>query len=207
MPTTIEILRSSVETLKNASLGSIPKDLYVAQRWAMAGAHGMMMNGLLCVYEKSDTIPADKTQVFVEYALQWVAMLEEHHEWEDKHYYPLFAPKFKTEAIMAEHETFSPGVGRVKEYLVLCLPAGATWGYSQTVPRQPQRRQEKFDGAKLRTLIDGFVNELSTHLVKEIEDIGPEKLREAGLTQSELKRVSDETAKYMRSMVRLDSAR
>ncbi|KAG5651150.1 hypothetical protein H0H81_009722, partial [Sphagnurus paluster] len=123
---TIETLRSSIETFKNASLGSQPKDLYEAQQWEMAGAHGMLMNGLLSVYEvdisgiktfrnlmpwqKSTSIPEDKTQVFIEYALQWVAALEHHHEWEENSYYPLFNPKFNTESIVAEHETFHAGV-------------------------------------------------------------------------------------------------
>lgn len=194
---TVENLRSSVETFKNASSGSQPKDVYVAQQWEMAGAHAMLMNGLLSVYEKSSSVPEGKVQLFVEYALQWVAALEHHHDWEENLYYPLFAPKFNTDTIVAEHETFHAGVETVRDYLVSCLPAGTTWGYSQTAG---PHEQQKFDGAHLRTLIDAFVTALSTHLHQEIGYLDPEKLRASGLTEAEVKHIAEVTEKHMKSM-------
>jgi len=194
---TIQTLRNSVETFKNASLGTQPKDIYAAQQWEMAGAHGMLMNGLLTVYETSTSVPANKVQIFVEYALQWYAALDHHHEWEENIYYPLFNPKFNTESIVAEHETFHAGVEKLKDYLVSCLPAGTTWGYSQTAG---PHEQEKFDAAHMRTLIDGFVNELSTHLLQEIGYLEPEKIRASGLTEAEVKHLAEVSEKHMKSM-------
>lgn len=51
---TSQTLRTSLETFTKASSGSVPKDIYAAQQWEMAGAHGMLMNGLLNVYEVGD---------------------------------------------------------------------------------------------------------------------------------------------------------
>jgi len=194
---TAETLRNSVETFKNASSGSQPQDIYAAQQWEMAGAHAMLMNGLLSVYEKSSSVPEGKVQLFVEYALQWVAALEHHHEWEENLYYPLFAPKFNTDTIVAEHEAFHGGVTSVRDYLVSCLPAGTTWGYSQTAG---PHEQQKFDDAHLRNLIDGFVPELSTHLHQEIGYLDPEKLRASGLTEAEVKHIAEVSEKHMKSM-------
>ncbi|TFK35972.1 hypothetical protein BDQ12DRAFT_687456 [Crucibulum laeve] len=197
MSSTTQILRSSLDTFNKVSTGSQPKDIYVAQQWEMAGAHGMLVNALLHVYEKSNSIPSDKVQPFVEYALQWYAALEHHHEWEETIYYPLFSPKFNTDAIVAEHETFHAGVEKLKEYLTSCLPAGTTWGYSQTVG---PHEQQTFDSAHFRSLVDGFANELVTHLVQEISYLDPEKLRASGLTEEEVKHISEVSEKHMKSM-------
>ncbi|KAF8076747.1 hypothetical protein FPV67DRAFT_1664998 [Lyophyllum atratum] len=191
---TVENLRSSVETFKNASSGTQPKDVYAAQQWEMAGAHAMLMNGLLT---KSSSVPEDKVQLFVEYALQWVAALDHHHDWEENLYYPLFAPKFNTDAIVAEHQTFHAGTQSFKDYLLSCLPAGTTWGYSQTVG---PHEQQKFDGAHLRTIIDGFATELSTHLQQEIGYLDPQKLGASGLTEAEVKNIAAVSEKHMKSM-------
>lgn len=76
-------------------------------------------------------------------------------------YYPLFNPKFNTDNIVAEHETFHAGVESLKDYLVSCLPAGTTWGYNQkSTTEQPQT----FDSAQFRGLIDAFATPLADHV-------------------------------------------
>jgi hypothetical protein len=139
---------------------------------------------VLSIYEfmqKADSVPAGEVQNFVEYGLQWYAAINHHHQlvfivtfnpvehltecatcrWEENIYYPLYNPKFNTDAIVAEHETFHAGVENLREYLTSCLPAGAKWGYGSTVG---PHEQVTFDATKLRSLIDAFVNELSTHV-------------------------------------------
>ncbi|RDB20005.1 hypothetical protein Hypma_012884 [Hypsizygus marmoreus] len=193
----IESLRTSLETFKRSSLGPQPKDIYAAQHWEMAGAHAMLVNALLNVYEKSSSVPQDKVQAFIEYALQWYAALDHHHRWEENIYYPLYSPKFSTETIVAEHETFHSGVEKLREYLTSCLPAGTVWGYSQTVGPQ---EQQKFDDVHFRTLIDDFADALVTHLVQEIGYLEPEKIRASGLTEGEVKHIADVSEKHMKSM-------
>ncbi|KAG6866107.1 hypothetical protein C0991_008414 [Blastosporella zonata] len=194
---TIQTLRSGIETFLTHGSGSQPKDIYMAQQWEMAGAHAMLMNGLLNVYEKSASIPQGKTQDFVEYALQWVAALDHHHEWEENIYYPLFSPKFNTDTIVAEHETFHTGMEKLKDYLVSCLPAGTTWGYSQVAGAQ---EQQTFNGAHMQALVDSFVNELLQHLIQEITYLEPAALRASGLTEAEVKHIAEVSEKHMKSM-------
>lgn len=77
------------------------------------------------------------------------------------HNYPLPNPKFNTDTIVAEHELFHEGVENLKEYLISCLPAGAAWGYSQTVPPHDE---QKFDASRLRSLVDAFAVDLAKHV-------------------------------------------
>ncbi|KAG6828495.1 hypothetical protein H0H92_007811 [Tricholoma furcatifolium] len=194
---TTQTLRASIEKFLEKGSGTQPKDIYDAQQWEMAGAHAMLMNALLNVYEKATTIPKDKAQDFVEYALQWVAALDHHHHWEENVYYPLYSPKFNTDTIVAEHETFHAGVKNLKAYLVSCLPGGTTWGYSQVVGAH---EQQAFDGKQLQTLVDAFVNELSSHLIQEISYLEPSAVRASGLTEAEVKHIADVSEKHMKSM-------
>ncbi|KAF8239042.1 hypothetical protein L208DRAFT_1386911 [Tricholoma matsutake] len=195
---TVQVIRSSVETFTNGpARGPQPKDIYEAQQWEMAGAHACIMNGLLNIYEKANTVQASEAQNFVEYALLWYAAIDHHHTWEEKIYYPLFNPKFSTDFIVAEHETFHAGVESLKEYLISCLPAGAKWGYGNTVG---PHKQETFEGNKLCSLIDAFVNELSTHLIQEITYLEPAKTRASGLTEAEVRHIASVSEKHMKTM-------
>ncbi|KAG6910790.1 hypothetical protein DXG01_007678 [Tephrocybe rancida] len=195
---TAQTLRASIQKFQTKSSGPQPNDIYTAQQWEMAGAHAMLMNALLNVYEKSTSIPEDQTQAFVEYALQWVAALDHHHNWEENLYYPLFSPKFNTDNIVAEHETFHAGIEKLKAYLVSCLPTGTTWGYSQVAGAH---EQQTFVGSQLQTIVDGFVNELSQHLIQEITYLEPAALRASGLTEAEVKHIAGVSEKHMKSMV------
>jgi len=179
--------------------GPQPKDIYQAQLWEMAGAHAFLMNALLHVYEQAPTIPKEKQKDFVEYCLQWVAALDHHHHWEETIYYPLYSPKFNTDAIVAEHESFHAGVEALKAYLVSCLPAGTSWGYGETVPKDGHS-QQVFDADKFRELVDNFVNELSTHLKQELGYLDPAKVRASGLTEKEMEHIASVSEKHMKSM-------
>ncbi|PCH42152.1 hypothetical protein WOLCODRAFT_137733 [Wolfiporia cocos MD-104 SS10] len=163
----------------------------------MAGAHAMLMNGLLNVYQQATGVPKNKESDFVGYALQWVAALEHHHDWEENIYYPLFNPKFNTSSIVAEHATFTDGMHRFEEYLTSCLPAGAKWGYGKVVG---PHEQQPYDGEKLRSLVDAFVHPLTTHFMQEITYLEPAKIRASGLTESEVKHIAAVSDKHMMEM-------
>lgn len=79
MSGTVAHLRKCVAEFTAESAGPQPSDVYAAQTWEMAGAHAFLMNGLLNVYEKADSIPVEKQELFTKYALQWCAALDHHH--------------------------------------------------------------------------------------------------------------------------------
>ncbi|KIP12147.1 hypothetical protein PHLGIDRAFT_17748 [Phlebiopsis gigantea 11061_1 CR5-6] len=194
---TPDVLRKALADFEPAAKGAVPKDIYKAQHWEMAGAHACLMNGLLSVYEQATTVPQEKQQDFIGYALLWCATLDHHHEWEETLYYPMFAPKFDTSFIVAEHEGFHDGTVALEEYLISTLPSGAKYGFGKTAP---DHSQVAYDGAKVRALIDAFAETLATHLSQEIGYIEPEKIRASGLTEAEMKNISDTSAKHMLNM-------
>lgn len=51
MSSTQDILRKALTAFEKPAGGPVPKDIYEAQHWEMAGAHACLMNGLLSVYE------------------------------------------------------------------------------------------------------------------------------------------------------------
>lgn len=51
---TSPFLRNALNIVKKAAVGGQPSDLYEAQYWEMAGAHALLINGLLSIYEVSE---------------------------------------------------------------------------------------------------------------------------------------------------------
>ena len=78
----------------------------------------------------------------------------------------MFAPKFDTSFIVAEHETFHDGTVAFEEYLISILPSGATYGFSKTTA---EHKQESYNGEKVRSLIDAFAEPLVKH-VRHVRD-------------------------------------
>ena len=81
--------------------------------------------------------------------------------WEETLYYPMFAPKFDTSYIVAEHETFHAASVAFEEYLISTLPAGAKYGFGKVAP---EHEQVPYDGNKVQELIDAFAEPLATHV-------------------------------------------
>lgn len=50
------VLRKALDTLRGPAGGAQPKDIFQAQYWEMAGAHALLLNGLLSVYEVCDAL-------------------------------------------------------------------------------------------------------------------------------------------------------
>ncbi|KAI0076837.1 hypothetical protein K474DRAFT_1662382 [Panus rudis PR-1116 ss-1] len=194
---TVNILRDTLQYFEEPSRGPQPSDVYQAQYWEMAGAHALLINGLLSIYEQATTVPKEKHNDFVTYALLWHAVMEHHHTWEEEIYYPMFNLKFDTSYIVAEHKTFDNGVHVFEQYLMSCLPTGAKYGFNKVVEAH---EQQSYDGEQLRQIIDTFAKDLATHLKQEITYLEPEKIRASGLTKEEVEHISAVSNKHMMSL-------
>lgn len=73
----------------------------------------------------------------------------------------MYAPKFDTSFIVAEHESFHAGTVAFEAYLVSALPTGAKYGFGKTASAH---KQALYDGDKVRSLIDAFAELLATHV-------------------------------------------
>ena len=65
------------------------------------------------------------------------------------------------DTIIAEHQLFHAGLNNMKGYLISCLPSRARWGYGETMT---SHEKLQFDGSHLCSLVDNFVNEITTHV-------------------------------------------
>lgn len=81
--------------------------------------------------------------------------------YEERTYYPMFSPKLDTSFVTEEHATFTGGIETLEEYLVSCLPSRTKYGHGKVTGRQ---EPQKFDGNRVCSLIDGFVNEFTAHV-------------------------------------------
>lgn len=73
----------------------------------------------------------------------------------------MFAPKFDTTFIVAEHDTFHDGIIALESYLVSTLSPGTKYGFGKAAPMQ---QATAYDGAKSRSLIDAFADPLAIHV-------------------------------------------
>ena len=81
--------------------------------------------------------------------------------YEEQTYYPMFTPKLDISFVTEEHATFTAGVEAFEEYLVSCLPSRTKYGHGKVTGRQ---EPQNFDGSRVCSLIDGFVNEFTAHV-------------------------------------------
>ncbi|VDC04790.1 unnamed protein product [Peniophora sp. CBMAI 1063] len=192
-----EIMQNALGELVELCRGPRPTDVYQAQYWGMAGAHALLLNGLLHLYKIAPTIPKEKSVEFAGYALQWVAAINHHHAWEENLYYPLFGFELDSASIVCEHATFTDGVERMEHYFTDCLPDGTKYGYGKVV--KPHVRKN-FDGHHVQDLIDTFVKPLTAHFLHELEYLEPVKLMKTGLTEEAMKRIDKSSLQHMRTM-------
>ncbi|KAK0206284.1 hypothetical protein DFS33DRAFT_1313751 [Desarmillaria ectypa] len=199
MVSTQEQIRSAIDAFESTAQGTKPADLFDMQSWMMGGAHVSLGYGLLSLYEQAENIQPQDVQDFVGYSLQWVAAMEEHHDHEDRFYLPMFPSKFASTAgtaIHDEHKSFAANLQSMHDYLVSCLPSGATYGYGTVAG---EHEQQTFDGKKLKEIVDGMIENWCKHMTNELTYLSPSNLRESGLTEDELKKIGAETATHMKS--------
>ncbi|KDQ13918.1 hypothetical protein BOTBODRAFT_66387 [Botryobasidium botryosum FD-172 SS1] len=195
--TTIKKLKDGLCNILPYADGPAPSDIFIRQQWEMAGAHAMIANGLISVYEQASSIQKAQAVDFVGYALQWVAAVTHHHDWEETIYYPLYAPKFETSQMVAEHASFTEGLHLMETYLISCLPRGTKWGYGVITQNE---QLETYDSTKLLSIIGSFAEPLVQHLQKELEYLDPAKIKASGLTEDEVRHIDSVSEKHMTSM-------
>lgn len=92
---------------------------------------------------------------FVTFSREWASSLDEHHRTEETTIFPQIEEMTGQPGLMAanvdQHAAFHDGLARFDEYL-----------------KGVQEGAEKFDGQKLRSVIDSFMGELRKHLSDEI---------------------------------------
>jgi hypothetical protein len=125
----------------------------------MALAHNGMIRGLNSIFLQAPNIPTkDHTTVcdFLTYCQCWCESMHHHHDAEEAEFFPsieqISGVKGLMEQNVEQHRAFTPGFDIFYEYAKTCAP-------------------KDFDGAKVKSLVEGFAEPLTLHLHDEIETL------------------------------------
>jgi len=122
----------------------------------MAIVHSHMVRMLNCIYIQAPNVhePKDVSD-FLTFIHAWLMLLHEHHGNEETLFFPWIEEYIGIPGYMApnieQHHAFEPGSQELDKYVVDC-----------------REGREKFDGLKVRAIIDRFGEVLSQHLADEI---------------------------------------
>jgi hypothetical protein len=125
----------------------------------MALAHNGMIRGLNSIFLQAPNIPtSDQTTVrdFLTYCQCWCESMHHHHDAEEAEFFPsiesISGVKGLMEHNVEQHRAFTPGFDVFYEYAKTCAPTD-------------------FEGAKVKSLVEGFAEPLTRHLHDEIETL------------------------------------
>ena len=122
----------------------------------MVLVHNMIIRGLNSIYQQAPNVKEEKDiSDFLTYMFGWATLVHMHHDNEEAVAFPLLEKDIGIEGYMEknvdQHKLFGPGLKAYDAY----IPA-------------VREGKEKFDGAKVRTIIDSFGHVLTQHLTEEI---------------------------------------
>lgn len=119
--------------------------------------HNVFTRTINSIYLQAPNIKLDKDIAdFITYMESFCIMLHDHHDNEERFYFPWLEEyigiKNYMEKNVEQHHAFAPGLKQWEDYIA-ALKAG----------------KETFDGAKIRSIIDGFGPIFFQHLKEEVE--------------------------------------
>ncbi|KAH6989725.1 hypothetical protein BKA56DRAFT_629471 [Ilyonectria sp. MPI-CAGE-AT-0026] len=128
----------------------------------MTLVHNALIRGINAVYLQCNNVASQGTiqdkQDFANFAYAWGEMVHEHHDLEETDIFPAInelteAPDLMN-ANVGEHKQFDEGLKTYFDFL-----------------DKLKKEEEALDGMKLRSIIDGFMPALRTHLENEIDTL------------------------------------
>jgi hemerythrin-like domain-containing protein len=138
----------------------------------MALAHNIFLRYLNSIYLQATGIAlSEDIEAFLRYCRAWCTIIHEHHQGEEKIFFPAIEEYTAKEGIMntsvEQHKAFDSGIHEFEKYVTETLP-------------------DEYNGSKLRALIDDFAPALVKHLHAEIstllsigEKFGGDKLQKS----------------------------
>lgn len=128
----------------------------------MTLVHNCIIRGINAVYLQCVNVSqrgtAEDKLDFANFASQWAEFVNEHHTIEETSIFPGIGEITSVPGLMDgnvdEHKAFHDGLEQYVEYL-----------------EKVKKNEETFDGEKLKSIIDGFMPTLRTHLANEIDTL------------------------------------
>lgn len=123
----------------------------------MVTVHNCLIRGINSIYLQCINVERSSASIpaFIKYASVWGRVLSLHHTTEEKWIFPeieeITGERGIMDASVQQHHAFEEGVKAYTDYL-----------------KNADTGEEKYDGAKLKTIIDSFMPSLRQHLQDEI---------------------------------------
>lgn len=130
---------------------------YHAMALEMVTVHNCLIRGINSVYLQCINVERSSASVpaFIKYASVWGQILHTHHTTEEKWIFPeieaIIGEKGVMDVNIQQHHAFEEGVNKYAAYL-----------------KNAENGEEKYDGTKLKNIIDSFMPVLRQHLQDEI---------------------------------------
>ncbi|PON30075.1 hemerythrin HHE cation binding domain-containing protein [Trichoderma gamsii] len=130
---------------------------YHAMGLEMVTVHNCLIRGINSIYLQCINVERSSASIpaFIKYASVWGRVLSLHHTTEEKWIFPeieeITGERGIMDASVQQHHAFEEGVKAYTDYL-----------------KNADIGEEKYDGAKLKTIIDSFMPSLRQHLQDEI---------------------------------------
>lgn len=126
----------------------------------MLTVHNVLLRGVNSIYLQAVNVEKSEKDVpdFVEYSLQWLKFIDEHHSGEENDIFPRIDAEAGVSGLMQgnidQHKVFHGGLDAMESYL-----------------EQVRDGKQKYSGPKLRDIIDSFMPALRQHLSDEIDTL------------------------------------
>lgn len=125
----------------------------------MALVHNIFIRGLNCIYLQAPNVKFEKDIAdFGTFIDAWTLSVHSHHDSEESFYFPSIEEYTGVKGIMdaniEQHRAFGSGLTSFEEYI-----------------KNVKEGKEKYDGAKVQSLIDSFGKIFTQHLTDEIETL------------------------------------
>jgi len=172
MTYTNENLREDLAKISKFAAPARPDDVFAKVQWEMARTHQCLIEYWLSVEKQFDTsAPVDDAENYFGFALQWVRIIELHHQLEEEVQFPCWDAHIHPAMVKNhdEHVELMKGLIPFKAYLNDVASGAKTWS-----------------GAEARTLAQGFLPTLMHHFVEELYPLDAELLKSSGFTVEEL---------------------
>lgn len=133
----------------------------------MANVHNLLLRGLNSIYNQGPYV-RDATDVadFMLYVKAWADTVHHHHKGEERLFFP-FADDLARSAGLCEDEDESLMHGNVEQHRAFEAGLLEMTQYVDSVRNDTQA----YEWERLKRLIDGYANVLTTHLHEEIESL------------------------------------
>jgi hemerythrin-like domain-containing protein len=136
-------------------LAKLDDEVWIARE--MANAHNGMLRALNSIYQQCIHVkePKDIKDLLL-YADFWCGWIHEHHEGEEKFFFPqaeeITGVKGLMDVNVGQHHAFMGGLEKFQRFA-------------------KETKVQRYDGSEMRRIIEGFGGELTKHLTEEIDTL------------------------------------